>query len=161
MCEAAPWRLPGFTDQLTEALFGSLEVEQFGRARVFAAAAVELNCDAVPTPDEVETWARLWQRPREAIGLGPEGVSMLRTAAEDGRLDGSKVWKLRLCLEALRPSPELPLGDGDARRWVEVASFASGALREMLLLLLQRGPNNRPPYRRDSSGAEYQRAGIR
>ena len=42
-------------------------------------------------------------------------------------------------MEALRPSRELPLGDGEARKWVEAACFDSGALREMLLLLLRVG----------------------
>lgn len=144
ICDAAPWRLPGFKEDLTQALFKAMEAGQFGRALVFAAAAQTLAYETTPTPEEVEAWARLWSMPQEAVGLGTDGVEALRYASDEGRIDGGSVWKLRLCLEAIRPSIESPISHAEADRWVEVAGFASGTLRQMILLLLLRRATLRP-----------------
>lgn len=139
-CEPAPWLdVEGFGDRLTEALFQAIEAERFGRAKVLAAAARQLECDSAPTPDEVETWARLWLNPRDAVGLGIDGVLQLRLAAGEGRLVPTRVWKLRVCLEAVRPSRDLPPADDEVEEWLDATDFASGSLRQMLLLLLRVG----------------------
>ena len=139
-CQPAPWLdVAVFNGVVTNALFRALEAEQYGRAKVFAAAAQQLGSIETPTPEEVETWARLWFKPRDAVGLGMDGVLQLRLAAGEGRLDSAPVWKFRLCLEALRPSRDLPLGHGEEEEWVDATEFHSGAMRQMLLLLLRVG----------------------
>jgi hypothetical protein len=139
-CEPAPWLdRAAFGDSVTDALFRALEAEQFGRAKVFAAAAQQVGLEGTPTRDEVETWARLWLKPRDAVGLGIDGVLQLRLAAGEGRLNSAPVWKFRLCLEAIRPSRDLPLAHGEEDEWVDATGFHSGAMRQMLLLLLRAG----------------------
>ena len=137
-CKAALWSdSTAFGEQVTVALFRALEAEQFGRAKVFAAAAKQVECNTAPSPDEVETWSRLWQNPRDAVGLGMDGVLQLRLAAGEGRLNSACVWKLRLCLEAIRPSRDLPLTHGEEEEWMEAIDFRSGTLRQVLLLLMR------------------------
>lgn len=145
-CEPAPWLdAKSFGANLTEALFQSIESERFGRAKVFAAAAHLLGCESAPTPDEVETWARLWLNPRDAVGLGMDGVLQLRLAASDGRLVPTRVWKLRLCLEAIRPSRDLPPAHDEVDEWLDATGFTSGGLRQMLYLLLRVGRSTDRP----------------
>ena len=139
-CQEAPWlNVAAFGEAISDGCLSALQAEQFGRAMVFAAAAKQVGWTGTPTPDEVETWARLWMKPRDAVGLGIDGVLQLRLAAGEGRLDSAWIWKLRLCLEALRPSRDLPLAHGEEDEWLDVIGFRSGALRQMLELLLRVG----------------------
>lgn len=143
-CERAPWREPNFAERLRTAAVVALTEHRLAHLWILDEALAAAGERAVIDRSDLEALAAILTSP-SSLAAGsysnPERPALLRG---DG-VAAAESWRLKVFLEAIRPSSEIPLSSSEAEAVVDAVGFADANLRAVVLGLLKFGSQGADP----------------
>ncbi|HYH99626.1 MAG TPA: hypothetical protein VD972_26960, partial [Hyalangium sp.] len=151
-CSPVPWRDErSFDERLQEAMGKELKARHLSLLWIHAAAAEMLRLSPLVASRDVQALADIITTPHSSsAGLDDLRGEGLHRSANTFSIEPTPAWRVRIFLEAVRPSPtSLPLfQDDQLADMVELAGFESPAMKDLVLGLLKLGRRGLNPIAR-------------